>query len=56
MKERAALLFPYALAIVLPLVGLVLALTKLTEERLDEAAAIGLATLVGCLAYALILF
>ncbi len=56
MKERAALIFPYALAIALPLVGLVLALTKITEERRDEAAAMGLATLVGCLAYALLLF
>ena len=56
MKERAAQLFPFALAVALPLVGLVLALTKITEERLDEAAAIGLATLVGCLIYALLLF
>ncbi|MBA2348000.1 MAG: hypothetical protein H0V81_06880 [Solirubrobacterales bacterium] len=55
MKERAALIFPYALAIALPLVGLVLALTKITEERLDEAAAIALATVLGCVLYALLL-
>lgn len=56
MKERAVLIFPYAMAVALPLVGLVLALTKLTEERLDQAAALGLATLIGCLLYALLLF
>lgn len=56
MKERLALVFPYAMAAALPLVGLVLALTKLTEERADQAAYIGLATVLGCVVYALVLF
>lgn len=54
MKERVASIFPFVLAAALPLVGLVLVLTRIAEEERKEAAYVGLATVLGCVVYALI--
>lgn len=55
MKERATLIFPYAIAAVLPLAGLVLALVRLTERRAYDAGLLLAAALLGTLIYLLIL-
>jgi zinc transporter ZupT len=48
--------FPYIVAVVLPLAGLILALGKFAENDRDEALRIGLATLAGCFIYSALFF
>ena len=47
--------FPYAVALILPLAGLVLAGAKYAEHQRDEAWRLAALSLVGCLLWALAL-
>jgi hypothetical protein len=55
MPARLAAAFPFVLAAVLPLVGLILAVLRFTEDRRHEAGMLLAASLLGAFVYALIL-
>jgi len=55
VRERAALIFPYAVAAVLPLAGLMLVLVRLTEKRMYDAAVLLACTVLGGLIYLILL-
>lgn len=55
MKERATTIFPFAIAAVLPLAGLVLAAAWAVEKRTYDAALVLGAALLGALVWFLIL-
>lgn len=55
MKERATTIFPFAIAAVLPLAGLVLAGAWAIEKRTYDAALVLAAALLGALIWFLIL-
>jgi hypothetical protein len=54
MLDRLRRIFPYAVAVVVPLAGLVLAGARVAEGDRDDALRIGLATLLGVALYALL--
>lgn len=53
MRERAALILPFAVAAALPVAGLVLALARLLERDYYEAGLMLACALVGSLFFAL---
>ena len=55
MRERATTIFPFAIAAVLPLAGLVLAAAWAVEKRTYDAALVAAAALLGALVWFLIL-
>lgn len=55
MKERAAIIFPYAIAAALPLAGLVLAAAWVVEKRTYDAALVLAVSLVGALIWIIVL-
>lgn len=55
MKERATVIFPYAIAAALPLAGLVLALARAVEGKTHDAAVLLGAALLGTLIWFLVL-
>ena len=55
MKERATTIFPYAIAAVLPLAGLVLAAAWAVEKRTYDAGLVLAAALLGALVWFLLL-
>ncbi len=55
MKERAALILPYAIAAVLPLAGLILAVLRFAEGRRYDAGLLVAAAALGTLIYLIIL-
>ena len=55
MKERAATIFPYAIAAALPLAGLVLATAWAVERRTYDAALVAAASLLGALIWFIVL-
>lgn len=55
MKDRAVAIFPYVLAAVLPLAGLLLAIGRAVEKRTTEAAWLLLAAALGTVIYAVLL-
>lgn len=55
MKERATTVFPYAVAAVLPLAGLVLAGLRVAEKRTYDAALLVAASVLGALIYLIVL-
>lgn len=55
MRERATTIFPYALAAVLPLAGLILAAAWAVEKRTYDAAVIAGAALLGALVWFIVL-
>ncbi|WP_372789758.1 hypothetical protein [Paraconexibacter sp.] len=55
MSERAALVFPYAVAAILPLVGLIFAIVRLTEKRTYDAGLLLACSVLGSVIYAVLL-
>lgn len=55
MKERATTIFPYAIAAVVPLAGLVLAALWAVEKRTYDAAVLAGASLLGALVWVIVL-
>ena len=55
MKERATLIFPYAIAAALPLAGIILAGARYAEKRTYDANLLLAASLLGALIWALAL-
>ena len=55
MLDRLRGIFPFALALALPLVGAVLAVVRYATGERDEALRLALATLLGVALYALAL-
>lgn len=55
LLDRAPAVFPLALAVVVPLVGLLLALERLAAGDRAQALRIGLATVIGVCVWAAIL-
>ncbi len=55
MPARLAAAFPFVLAAILPLVGLILAVVWFTQERRQEAGLLLAASVLGAAVYALVL-
>ncbi len=55
MRERATLIFPYVVAAILPLVGLIFAVVRLAEHRTYDAGVLLACSLLGGLVYAVVL-
>jgi hypothetical protein len=55
MLDRLRALFPFAVAVALPLAGVVLALARFAAGGRDEALRLAAATLLGVALYALLL-
>lgn len=54
MTERAARAFPFVLAALLPLVGLILALVRFAEKRPGDGVLLVAASVLGAAVYALV--
>ena len=54
MRARLAELFPIALAVIVPLAGLVLVLQHIAQRDRRQALRMGAATLLGAFVYALL--
>jgi hypothetical protein len=52
--DRLRAAFPYVVAVVVPLAGILLAAARVVEGDRDDALRIGLATLLGVALYALL--
>lgn len=55
MRERITLGFPYLLAAALPLVGIILAIFRATEQKYHDAAVLTMCALLGALIFFLVL-
>jgi hypothetical protein len=55
MKERLALVFPYVLAVVLPLAGFLLAAARMAAHEREEAGYVFAASCVGVVLYLVVL-
>ena len=56
MLDRLRVLFPYIVAVALPLAGAVLAVVRLVDGDRDDALRIAAASVLGLALYALLLF
>jgi threonine/homoserine/homoserine lactone efflux protein len=56
IKQRLADFFPFAIAIALPLAGVILAINYAQQGQRDTAIRMGVATVCGCFLYALLFF
>jgi len=55
MLDRLRVAFPYIVAVVLPLAGIVIAIVRHTQGERDDALRIALAALLGMCLYGLLL-
>ncbi len=55
LRERMALVFPFLLAAVVPLAGLMLAVLRATERRYAEAGSLAVAAVLGTVIWVLLL-
>jgi hypothetical protein len=55
MLDRLRWIFPYAVAVMLPLAGAVMAVMRYTQDDRDDALRIALATFIGVCLYGLLL-
>lgn len=55
MKDRATTVFPYAVAAVLPMAGLVLAAAWALEQRTHEAGLVAASAVLGALVWFILL-